>query len=327
MKKKLLALAMALVVATCSLTVAGCKKKEESKEKLVVAYQSSIAYAPIIVMMNQEIIEKNYKEATGKEIEVDWQLMANGAAINDGIVAGQIDIGTLGAAPAITGMQAGIPYKIFSGISSQPYGILTNDDSINSLADIKDDQQIAITNINSQPHILLAMAAKAELGDAHKLDNNLTVLANADGYAALTSGAVACHMVISPYNFMEEQTEGIHNIEIGEDIWPDGNTFIVGVASTKLEKDNPELYKVVCDSMEDAMEYIKANPEETAELLSKEYDATKEEILEWMSDPGSQYETTLQGVMDLANFMKEAGFSEQAPSDLSEIAFSNVKGN
>ena len=31
---------------------------------------------------------------------------------------------------------------------------------------------------------------------------------------------------------MEQNTEGIHNIEISKEIWPDGNTFIVGVASS-----------------------------------------------------------------------------------------------
>lgn len=61
------------------------------------------------------------------------------------------------------------------------------------------------------------MAAKAYLGDAHALDGKLTVLSNADGYTSLLSGAVQCHMVISPYNFMEEAADNVHEIEIGEE--------------------------------------------------------------------------------------------------------------
>ena len=46
-----------------------------------------------------------------------------------------------------------------------------------------------------------------------------------------------------------------------------------------------------------------------------------------MNDPASSYTTQLQGIMDLANFMEEAGFLENGPKDISEIAFDNVKGN
>ena len=328
MKKKIVALIMSMVLAV-TFTACGSSsdntesKKDNGKEKITIAYQSSIAYAPILVMMNQKLIEKHYDG----EVNIDWQMLANGAAINEGLTSGSVDIGCMGAAPAITGIKAGIPGKIFSGISSQPYGILTNQDDINSLKDITDQDQIAITGLNSHPHILLAMAAKAYLGDAHALDGKLTVLSNADGYTSLLSGAVQCHMVISPYNFMEEAADNVHEIEIGEDVWPNGNTFIVGVASNKLKENKPELYQAVCDAMEEAMEYIKENPQETAEILSDGYDATADEILSWMNDLASSYTTQLQGIMDLANFMVEAGFLENGPKDISEIAFDNVKGN
>lgn len=324
MKKIKRIVALLLVVAMSIVAFSACTKKDESteSESMVIAYQSSIAYAPLLVMKEQGLIEKHY----GKEVSVDWQLAANGSVINDGITAGSIDVGTMGAAPAITGMQAGIPYKIFAGLSSQPYAILTNQDDINSLKDIKKDDMIAITNINSHPHILLAMAAKAELGDAHALDGNLTVLANADGYSSIISGAVQCHMVISPYNFMEVD-QGMKEIEISEDVWPNGDTFIVGVASEKFKEEKPELYDALCKALEEAMDFIESNPEETAEILAKDYDASAEEILTWMNDEASGYTTKLQGIMNLANFMVEEGFLEEGPSDISEIVYDNVEGN
>lgn len=300
----------------------GDKETKNEAEKLVIAYQSSIAYAPLVVMKEQKLIEKYY----GKDLSVAWKIMANGSAINDGITAGSVDVGAMGVAPAITGMKAGIPYKIFAGMSSQPYGILTNKKEINSLKDITSDDQIAITNINSQPHILLAMAAKAELGNARALDGNLTVLANADGYSSILSGAVSCHMVISPYNFMELENEKVHEIEVGEDVWPNGNTFIVGVASTKLKEEKPELYDALCKAMEEAVTYIDNNQEATAKLIAQDYDASEKEILSWMQDEGSNYTTKLQGVMELSNFMVEEGFLENGPKDIREIAFDNVQG-
>ena len=47
-------------------------KKDNGKEKITIAYQSSIAYAPILVMMNQKLIEKHYDG----EVNIDWQMLA-----------------------------------------------------------------------------------------------------------------------------------------------------------------------------------------------------------------------------------------------------------
>lgn len=321
--KKVLALVLVVAMAV---PFVGCGKKETSEEgsaSLAIAYQSSIAYAPLLVMKEQKLIEKHY----GKDITIDWQELANGAAINEAFIAGALDIGNMGVGPAITGIMQGLPYKIFTGLSSQPYAVLTNQEDIKKLSDIGSDDVIAITGLNSQPHVLLAMAAKAELGDAKALDANLQVLPNADGYTSIKSGAVQCHMVISPYNFMEEKEEAIHEIEISKDVWPNGNTFIVGVASKKLYE-NKELFDAVNAALEEAMTFVAENPEETANILSAGYpDATAEDIVSWMADERSNYTTELQGVMELSNFMVEEGFLEKGPSDISEIVYEGVKGN
>lgn len=320
--KKLVALMMVAVMCVLITACGGKDEKNESSE-LAIAYQLNIGYAPLLVMKEQKLIEKHY----GKELKINWQELASGSEINEAFTAGMLDIGTMGVGPAVTGIMAGLPYKIFTGLSSQPYAILTNQEDIKTLKDIKSDDIIAIKGLGSQPHVLLAMAAKAELGDAKALDANLQVIQNADGYTSIKAGSVQCHMVISPYNFMEEKEENIHEIEIGKDVWPNGDTFIVGVASKKLQE-NTELYDAVCKATEEAITYIAENPEETAKILAAGYpDATEEEILSWMADERSNYTTKLQGVMELSNFMVEEGFLEKGPSDISEIVYENVEGN
>ena len=332
--KKSLSVLLCVCVLMSSVMLFGCgqaqnSSKEEPKEAktLNVAYQSSIAYAPILVAMEKGLIQEKYDG----DLTVNFTMMSNGSEINEAITSGNIDVGFLGAAPTITGITSGVPYKIFTGLSSQPYAILSNKESIQSLSDITPDIQIAITNINSHPHILLAMAAKEYLGDAHALDANLVVLGNADGYASIVSGAVDCHMVISPYNFMEVQNEeaDIHEIEIADDVWPNGNTFIVGVAGTSLYEEDPEVYQALCAGIEEAMSFIESNPEETAEILSAGYDASAEEILTWMQDERSSYNSEIKGLMELATFMSEEGFldKEKMPEDISTLVFDNVKGN
>ena len=196
--KKGIAVALSLVLAL-SLTACGTKKSAEKNDKLVIAYQNGLSYTPLLVMKEKKLIEKHY----GKDVNVDWKLLASGAAISEGITADSIDIGAIGTSVAINGIMSKTPYKICTGLAAVSCGIQTNDSSIKTLKDIKSSDQIVVTQVNSQPNILLAMAAKKELGDAHALDANLVAMANADGYSALISGAVQCNMVLAPYNLME----------------------------------------------------------------------------------------------------------------------------
>lgn len=326
MRKKVIALAM-IAVMVVSLTACGGKNNDkqgkDSTESLKVAYQSGIAYAPILVMKDQKLIEKNYDG----NVDIDWQLLSGGAAISEGLTSNTVDVGAIGTGVAITGAKAGAPYKIFAGMSSQPYRISTNKEEIKTLKDITKEDQIAITGINSQPHIVLAMAAKAYLGDAHALDANLVAQPNADGYTSLVSGAVQCHMIMSPYCFMEQNKEGIHQIEVDESVWPVGDTTIVGVATDKLKEERPKLYEAVCKAMDEAIEFINDNPEKTADILKDYYDASQEEIVSWLTNDASVFSAKLQGVMKLSDFMVEEDFLDKGPESISEIAFDNVEGN
>ena len=303
------------------------ERVDETSEKaeITVAYQSSVGYAPLIVMKEKKLIEESFDG----EISVNWVEMNNGAEINEGLISGKIDVGTMGVPVAIIGIQAGSPYRIAFGLSAQPYSVLTSSDDINSIQDISEKDQIAIVNLNSQPHILLAMAAKAELGDAHALDKNLTILKNADGYEAMLSGAVNCHMVISPYNFMElsNSEANIHEIPISSEIWNPQNTTLVGVVTEDLKNNKPKVYDAFLKAFDNATKFIAENPSDTAELLASGYDASAEEIEKWITDPRSSYDSTLHGVMEMANFMVEEGFLEEGPSSINDLIYDGVKGD
>ena len=108
-------------------------------------------------------------------------------------------------------------------MSAQPHRIMTNNENINSLSDIT-DEKIALVNIGSIQHVLLGMAADAELGDAHALDNNIVAMAHPDGMSALLSGSVDCQLTTSPYVFKEAAEDGISEVEGLESVWPDGNS-------------------------------------------------------------------------------------------------------
>lgn len=326
MKRKIAVIAVTVVtLLAMTFSLSGCGNDEggNSAEKLTVVQQYGMAYAPFQIMEQQGLIEKHYDG----DVEVEYKQLNSGASINDSFISGDVEVGAMGVAPAITGALTDVGYKICSNMSAQPHRLMTNDSSIKSLKDIGEKDQIALVNIGSMQHILLALASEKELGDAHALDNNIVAMAHPDGMAALINGTVKCQLTTSPYVF-KEASEGMTEVDVLSDVWPEGNSFIVAVASQKLYDENPELYQAVVDAIAEACDYLTENKEEAAELLCENEDVDAATMLEWLEDPACLYSTELKGVMDMANFMSENGFLEvDGAESISDLAFDNVKGN
>ena len=320
--KKVIAVMLILIMTLSLAACGGGDETADGKTKLTIAHQYGIAYAPLEVMKQQKLIEKHYDG-----VEVEWSTLNSGSAINEGFLSGDIDVGAMGVGPAVTGVTSGVPYKICSNMSAQPHKIMTNNPNIKSLKDIT-DEKIALVNIGSIQHILLAMAAKEQLGDAHALDENIAAMAHPDGMSSLISGSVDCHLTTSPYVFKEAEEDGITEVEAQESVWPSGNSFIVAVASTDLQENNPELYDAVVAALAEAIDYINNNTAEAAEMLCEAEDVDAATMEKWLTDKDCVYSTETKGVMDMANFMAEEGFLEnEGPKDFSDLAFDNVKGN
>ncbi len=320
--KKLLAVLLSVMMVMSLTACGGSDEKEEEKKTLTIAYQYGMAYAPLQVMKEQKLIEKYAPDVT-----VDWQVLNSGAAITEGITAGDIDVGAMGVAPAITAVTKGVPCKIFSAMSSQPHKIMTNDANIKSLSDISSDKKIALVNIGSFQHILLAMAAEKELGDAHALDNNILAMSHPDGMTALLAGSVDCQLTTSPYVFKEAEEENISELTSISNVWPDGNSFIVALASTKLHDEDPELYKALTSALSDAIDYLNNNKEEAAAMLCENEGVDQKTMLGWLQDPACGYSADTVGLMQMAEFMARAEFIEKAPENYSDLVYDNVKGN
>ncbi|MDO4870131.1 MAG: ABC transporter substrate-binding protein [Bacillota bacterium] len=332
MKRKLLIITVAAITAFgMCLSMAGCggdsgdSKDSGEAAKITIVQQYGMAYAPLKVIQEKGLIEENYDG----EVEVDFQTLNSGASINDAFVSGDVDVGLMGVAPAITGsLNDGVPYKICSNISAQPHRLMTNDPNIKSLKDIGEKDQIALVNIGSIQHILLAMAAKEQLGDAHALDNNIAAMAHPDGMTALLNGSVKCQLTTSPYVFKEAEEDGISEVKAVESVWPEGNSFIVAVASTDLYENNPDLYNAVLAAFGDAIAFINEDKEDAAEMLCVDEDVDAETFLEWLNDPACSYSTELKGVSTMAKFMTDEGFLEDTEfNDISQLVYDGVEGD
>jgi len=327
-------LAVLLAVLSMLFLLAGCggdsKKVEKpaapkAEKKISIAYQYGLAYAPAVIAKEHGFIEKNYKELAGENIKIEWVQMASGANINTGITSGNIDVGFMGLGPAITGISKGLNYKIFTNLSGQEHGMMSNDPSIKSVKDlIGTKKQVALVNIGSIQHIILAKALADNGMDAHALDSNLVAMKHPDGMAALESGSLPCHLTSSPYIFMEHKNSKLHEIPEVKKAWTVKDSFIVGVASKRLH-DDVKLYKAVCKAIAEGVDYVNSNGQKCAELMAK-YDKNPVDVeLQYIKN--GNYSVKTSNLLVMAKFMAANKFIKDAPKDFRSLTYENVEGD
>ncbi len=305
-----------LIMSVClalALTACGGNKAGDSGAKprktLTIAYQGGIGYAPVHIMETQKLVEKNY----GDGVTVKFVKLDSGAAINEGVIGGTIDIGCMGLAPAISGVSRGIPYRAIANLCSQSHGLMSNDPAISALSSIKPTDKIALVSAGSIQHILLGMAAEKVLGNAHALDNNIQRMAHAEGMAALESGTVKLHLTSSPFIYKERANSRYVELPEIREAWPGGNTFLVAMASEALAKDE-RLADAVRKSFAEATDFINKKQEETVKIEAKYLDLDETIVSGYLKEPDSQFFSEVRGMKTMADFMLRAGFIEKAVS-------------
>lgn len=316
-----------LTMSACGSSLqTGKTVKSEEDAVLNIAYQYGLAYAPLVICQENQLIEKAYKEATGKDVKVTWNQMSSGADINTGIASGDLNVGFMGIAPAITGISNNVGYKIFTNISGQEHGLMTNKSEIKSFDNIIDSsEQIALVNIGSIQHIILGLALDSKGYDAHALDSNLVAMKHPDGMTSLESNSIACHLTSNPYIYRERQNSDLHELDEVKNVWSADRTFIVGVASESLFHENPELYEALCDAVSESIDFINNDFEATAKITA-EYDGNSFED-ELMYLQAGKYSSETKDIFALAQFMYEHSFIEHGFDKYSELVFENVRGD
>ncbi len=314
----------AIVLACVGIITTSCGNADKDagdKKKMVIAYQGGIGYAPVHIMKEEKLVEKNYN----RDVEVEYIKLDSGAAINEGIIGGTVDVGCMGISPAISGVSKGIPYKAIANLCSQSHGLMSNDFSVKSLKDIKDTDKIAIVSPGSFQHLLLSMAAKKTLGDAHVLDNNIQRMSNAERMAALESGTVKLHLTTSPFIYQERESKKYIELPEIAEVWPRGNTHLVAMASEKLAEDK-ELFDATQKAFNQAVEFINKNPKETVKIESDYLKLDEATVKSYLEQPDAMFFSEIRGMKAMANFMKDEGFIDKAVN-FDNFAYEGVTGN
>lgn len=271
-------------------------------------------------MKELKLLEKNLPG-----IKTEWKQLSNTAAIREAMLAGRIDAGFIAIPPFLIGWDKGMPWKIATGLSESPVGLVTWRKEIRSIKDFAKTDRIAVPQPGSVQHILLAMACEREFGNAQKFDNQLVTLAHPDGMnALLAKKEITAHFTAPPYLMKELEQPGTTEILSGTAAFGGEFTFIVGVTTNRFHDQNSRVFRAYLKSLHQAMEYVRRNPQKTATLLSAEYRIPEAELLKYLQAPGTDYLPEVKGVKEFAAFMKRNGYISKIPQKNSEILWENV---
>ncbi len=273
-------------------------------KSVTIAEQYGLAYAPLQIMR-----EKAFFEELEPDFEVKWVKLGNTAAIREAVLAGEVDAGFLGIPPLLIGADKGMDWKLISGLSVCPVGLVAESSEIPDFGSLRKDHRIALPQPGSIQHILLSMAAERERGDPALFDGSLVTMKHPDGMMALLSGAVDAHFTSPPYIFMENEGGGGYETVLGgTEAFGGEFSFIVAMADGAFIKDRPELLNSFLTALERAVDFIGARPEECARILAGIYELPQEDILRYITYPGMKYTTEIKGLGRFIEFMTENNY-------------------
>jgi NitT/TauT family transport system substrate-binding protein len=325
MVRRLAGLALAAFVAVAG---AGAARAEANQVRISKGF--GILYLPLIVMQDQQLLERRAKDAGLGEVKVEWLTLDGGNVINDAMMAGSLDFAGIGAPGFITlwAKAKGIAKAEvigISGLSATSLWLNTNKPDIKSLKDFTSADKIAIPGIKtSLAAVVLQMMVAKEFGRENyaKLDPMTVGLPHPEGLAALTSGKteITGHFTSPPFQYLELKKPGIRRVANSVDFV--GNiTLDVTFAPKRFVDANPKLTQAFLDALDDANALIARDKKQAAEIFvrSSKVKVDVDEVVQMLEDPDTRFSTTPEGVMNFADFMHLAGSIKVKPAAWSEM--------
>lgn len=308
--------------------------------KLRIAQQFGIVYLLLNVAQDQKLIEAQGRKL-GVEIDVDWVQLSGGAAVNDALLAGSIDIAGAGVGPLLTLWDRSKGRQDVKGVASLgnfPYYLLSNNPKVRTIEDFGDGDRIALPAVGvSVQSRILQLASAQRWGEAgyNRLDKLQVAVPHPDATAALISGGTEINAHFSNPPFQQQALAGnpkVHVVLNSYDVLGGPSSATVLYATRKFRSENPKTYQAFVAALQDAVRLVQSQPELAADAYQRVSGAKIDRtlLLSLLRDPLIQFKLTPQNTLTLANFMHRVGAIKNKPAGVADYFFDdahNAAGN
>jgi len=326
-RRRLAALSLALLAGSLSFAA-------HAEGQLRIAEQFGIVYLLLNVAQDQKLIEKQGK-AQGVDIKVDFVKLSGGAAVNEALLSGSIDIAGAGVGPLLTLWDRTKDKQNVRGIASLgnfPYYLTSINPAVKTIADFSDKDRIALPAVGVSVQSRILQLASAKLwgdGQFNKLDKLQVAVPHPEATAAIIKGGseITAHFGNPP--FQEQGLAGNPNAHIvlkSYDVLGGPSSATVLYATEKFRKDNPKTYKAFVDALEEAAQLVRANPEQAADIFIRTNKSSIDRalLLKIIKNPEVEFKLTPQNTFALAEFMHRVGAIKNKPASARDYFFDDA---
>jgi len=306
--------------------------------ELRVSQQFGLSYLPLIHLRAHGLIEKQAAARGIPNLRVTYTQFSGGAAVNDALLSGSIDIGAGGIAPLLTiwdKTRGNLDVRAIAGLDRTVLHLNTNRPNIRTIADFTDKDRIAVPSVKvSIQSVLLQIAAEQAFGPGHQEDlDRLTVsLKHPDAHALLLSGdgSLTAHFAQPPYGTMQLTNPTIHTVLTSATILGGPATLNVLYATAKFREENPTVVAALIAALDEADRAIAADPAAAARLYveSEKPAGIGADLVEaFLSRPElSGYSVLPSGTERIAAFMARTQAIKNKPVSWNDYFFPGIDG-
>ncbi len=290
------ALGLGLSLATTLLA----SRPAQAEGEIRIAEQFGIVYLLLNVVRDQRLIEK-HGQAEGLQIKVDWTQLSGGAAVNDALLSGAIDIAGAGVGPLLTiwdrtrGRQN---VKAVASLGNFPYYLLSNDPRVRSIADFGAGDRIAVPAVG------------------------VSVQSRFLQYAAAGGTELTGHFSNPPFQDQALANPKVHVVlDSYELLGPNSPTVLF--ATEKFRQDNPKTYRAFVEALKEAAAFAQNDKAAAADTYIRVTGAKidRAALLKIIANPQVEFSVTPKNTYPLAEFLYRVGAIRNKPASWQDYFF------
>jgi len=322
--------AASLAIALGSLGL-GVPASAHAEGQIRIAEQFGVVYLMLNVARDQHFIEQEGRKA-GVDIKVDWLRLSGGAAVNDALLSGAVDVAGAGVGPLLTVWDRTHGRQNVKGVASLgnlPYYLVSTDPNVKTIGDFTSKDRIAVpaVGVSVQSRVLQYAAAK-QWGEKQfdRLDPYSQAIPHPDATAAIiaNSSVITAHFGNPPFQQQELAANPKAHIVLNSyDVLGGPSSATVLYATQKFRDENPKTYRAFVAALADAANVIAAHPEQAADIYIRVNDSKIDRnlLLKILRDPQVQFKTAPQNTLALAQFMYRVGAIRNEPKSWRDYFF------
>lgn len=306
-----------------------------------IAEQFGVSYLLLNIAKDLKLIEKNAAAQGLDKVNVEFIKLSGGAAVNDALLAGQIDIAGAGVGPLLTIWDRTHGKQNVRGVASLgnfPNYLISTNPKVKTIADFTDQDRIALPAVTvSVQSRMLQLASAKQWGDAqfNRLDKNQVTLPHPDATAALIKGGTEITAHFSNTPFQEQLLAANPNARVvlkSYDVLGGPASATVLYATEKYRRENPKTYLAFVEALAQAARFVRSNPEAAADIYLRinKSNVERKLLLSIIQSQDVQFQITPQNTLRLAQFMHRVGAIKNQPSSAKDYFFDdahNAKAN